>query len=87
MKELTINLTGNFVGTAGVTSDRILFKCNDATSGPQLVGIHTKKAFLRDIDLRQQYDAKAEMKAIALGLTENGPKVTSILDILEIEAR
>lgn len=87
MKELTINLTGNFVGTAGVTSDRILFKFNDATSGPQLVGIHTKKAFLRDIDLRQQYDAKAEMKAVALGLTENGPKVTNILDILEIKAR
>ena len=87
MKELTINLTGNFVGAAGVTSDRILFKFNDATSGPQLVGIHTKKAFLRDINLRQQYDAKAEMKAIALGLTENGPKVTNILDILEIKAR
>ena len=87
MKELTINLTGNFVGTAGVTSDRILFKFNDATSGPQLVGIHTKKAFLRDIDLRQQYDAKAEMKVITLKLTENGPKVANILDILEIEAR
>ena len=87
MNELTVKLIGNFVGTAGVTSDRILFKFNDATRGPQLVGIHTKKAFLRDIDLRQQYDVKAEMKVIAQEMTENGPKVANILDVIEIEAR
>lgn len=87
MKELTTILTGHFVGTAGVTADRILFKFEDVDQGQHLVGIQTDKAFLRDIDLKQQYCIQTKTKVFAQEMSENGPKIANILDVMEIEAK